>query len=112
VKTTGAGGSKSASVSFAVYGASVITAIAVSPNAAAAAGAVARDVTLSGRGFLPGVTATLLPAGGGAAAPLTVKSSTFSQLVLTATLAPGNAGQLTVTNPGGFASAPQPLNVT
>jgi hypothetical protein len=111
VKVTGATGSKSASTSFAVYGAPVITAVAVSAAPAGAGGATDRDITLTGRGFLDGVKASLVPPGGGAAVTPTVKSRTYTQLVVTATLATGNNAQVTVTIPGGFAAAPVQFNV-
>ena len=111
VKITGAAGSKSASTSFAVYGAPLINAVAVSPAPGGAAGATPRDITLTGRGFLDGLTAGVIPPGGGAAITPMVKSRTYTQLVLTAPLAAGNNAQVTVTNPGGFASAPVQFNV-
>lgn len=111
VTLTGAGGG-SAVEDFLVYGPAVINAPpTVSAAPAGAAGLAPRDITLTGRGFIEGLSASVVPSGGGAPITPTVKSRTYTQLVLTATLTAGSAYQLTVTNPGGFASAAQQFNV-
>jgi hypothetical protein len=107
IKVIGPGGSQSTSADFLVHGAPIINgAPTLSTAPVGAAGPAPRDITLTGRGFMEGLSASVVAPGGGAPITPTVKSRTYTQLVLTATLTTGTSYQLTVTNPGGFA-APQ-----
>jgi hypothetical protein len=107
VKVTAPGGSQSTSADFLVYGAPVINGAPTVSTAPAGTGPASRDITLTGRGFLDGLTTNLVLAAGGAAIDVKVKSPSYTKLVLTANLTAGTNYQLTVTNPGGFAIGPQ-----
>ncbi len=112
VKIAGSGGSQSTSADFLVYGAPRIDGPpTINPTGAANAASVEREITLTGRGFLKGLTASVVPTAGAAPIPAKVKTTEYKKLVITATLAQGNNAQVTVTNPGGFASVPQQFNV-
>jgi hypothetical protein len=112
LKIAGSGGRQSVMKDFVVYGTPLINGVpTVIPAPGGAAVLATREITLTGRGFLQGCTATVVPVAGGAPIATTVKSQTYTQLVLTATMVPTNGVQVTVTNSGGFTATSPSFNV-
>jgi hypothetical protein len=98
----------SAPFKFTVIGA---PAIAGTNPAALTHGAGAQDLTLTGTGFMSGVTVALTPAGGGAPVPTSVKTVSSTTVELKVTVATAGAWQIVATNPQNKASAPGNLTV-